>query len=85
MTKFRRLIFLACLTTSGCGRAPSIDVLGSFFPVWMICAIAGVVVAFLLRSLLLRFKVEPHVGPLAIFYPSVVILFSCLLWLMFFR
>ena len=85
MTTLRRSILLACLFTAGCGRAPSIDVLGSFFPVWMICAIAGVVVAFVLRSLLVRLKVEPHVGPLAIFYPSVVILFSCLLWLMFFR
>lgn len=85
MTTLRRCTLLACLTMAGCGRAPSIDVLGSFFPVWMLCAIVGVVVAFVLRSLLVRLKVEPHVGPLAIFYPSVVILFSCLLWLMFFR
>jgi hypothetical protein len=90
MTTFRRSILFACpftigLIMAGCGRAPSIDVLGSFFPVWMLCAIIGVVVAFFLRSLLLRFKVEPHVGPLAIFYPSVVILFSCLIWLVFFR
>jgi hypothetical protein len=85
MTTLRRCTLLACLILAGCGRAPSIDVLGSFFPVWMLCAIVGVVVAFLLRSLLLRFKMEPHVGPLAIFYPSVVLFFSCLLWLVFFR
>lgn len=85
MTTLRRCIFFACFITSSCGRAPSVDVLGSFFPVWMLCAIIGVAVAFLLRSLLVRFNVEPHVGPLAIFYPSIVIFFSCLLWLMFFR
>jgi hypothetical protein len=85
MTTMRRSIVLLSLITTGCGRAPSFDVLGSFFPVWMACVIAAVVAAFLVRALLLRFKVEPHVGPLAIFYPSIVVLFSCLLWLVFFR
>jgi hypothetical protein len=85
MTTIRRSLIFASLITTSCGRAPSVDVLGSFFPVWMLCVIIAVVAAFLVRSLLLRFNVEPHVGPLAIFYPSIVVLFSCLLWLVFFR
>jgi hypothetical protein len=51
----------------------------------MLCVIIAVVAAFVVRALLLRLNVEAHVGPLAIFYPSIVVLFSCLLWLVFFR
>jgi hypothetical protein len=75
----------ACLFITGCARAPAINILGSFFPAWMICLTAGVVLAFVARFILLRYRLETEVGPLALFYPCVVILSTCLLWLIFFR
>ena len=83
----RRAAFVAALNSvlTGCARAPSVDVLGSFFPIWMVCLSAAVVITFLARKLLVRFKLESHVGPVALFYPSLVVLFSCLLWLICFR
>ena len=74
-----------CLLCSGCGQAPAIDVIGSFFPAWMVCLIVSIVLASLLRLLLLRRQLEPAVEPVALFYPCVVILVSCLLWLIFYR
>jgi hypothetical protein len=70
---------------AGCGRAPSIDVLGSFFPVWMVCLTIAVALACVLRIVLVRVQFESELGPIALFYPSVVVLLSCLLWLIFFR
>jgi succinate dehydrogenase hydrophobic anchor subunit len=86
-TKKTSLIFIAasCVFCTGCGQAPSVEVLGSFFPAWMFCLVSGVILAFLVRYLLARCRIESQVGPLAIFYPSVVLLFSALLWLIFFR
>jgi hypothetical protein len=86
-TVHRRAALGAAISSvlTGCAPAPSIDVLGSFFPIWMVCVSVAVVLAFLTRSLLVRGKLEAHVGPVALFYPSLVILFSCLLWLIFFR
>ena len=69
----------------GCSRAPSVDIIGSFFPVWMVCLTAAVILTFGVRYLLLRFKLESEVGPLALFYPSAVILITSLLWLIFYR
>jgi hypothetical protein len=74
-----------CLLCTGCGRAPSVDIIGSFFPVWMVCLAIAVVFTFILRIVLLRYQFEPAIEPVALFYPSVVILVSCLLWLIFFR
>ncbi|WP_158790470.1 YtcA family lipoprotein [Granulicella sp. L60] len=80
---FAMLLSLMALT--GCSHAPSVDILGSFFPVWMLCIALAIVFAFVVRYLLLRFRLEPEVGPLALFYPCVVLFFTSLLWLIFFR
>jgi hypothetical protein len=74
-----------CLLCNGCGRAPAIDVIGSFFPAWMVCLIASIVLASMLRLFLLRRQLEIAIEPVAVFYPCVVILISCLLWLIFYR
>jgi hypothetical protein len=73
------------LPSAGCQRAPSIDVIGSFLPVWMLCLTVAVALSFLVRYFLLRYRMESEVGPLALFYPCVVIFFTCTLWLLFFR
>lgn len=81
-----RFALAACLYgfLTGCSRVPSVDILGSFFPVWMICLTISIFLTFGLRLLLLRLRLESEVGPLALFYPCVVILFTGLLWLIFF-
>jgi hypothetical protein len=88
MTRTKMILVVVpvfCLLCAGCGRAPSVDIIGSFFPVWMICLTLAIVLAFVVRYLLVRYHLESEVGPLALFYPSVVVLFTCVLWLVFFR
>jgi hypothetical protein len=85
MTRRTTLLITACLCCAGCGRAPAFDIIGSFFPAWIACVTIAIVMAFVLRILLLRWKFEQEVGPVALFYPSVVVLLSCSLWLIFFR
>jgi hypothetical protein len=82
----RRIIFAqaVCLFSVGCGRAPAVDIIGSFFPAWMVCLTIAVIFASILRIIILRYRVESEIGPVALFYPSVVILISCVLWLIFF-
>ena len=84
--QLRRWLTLAlAVACAGCQRAPSIDVIGSFLPVWMLCLTLAVALSFLVRYFLLRYHTESEVGPLALFYPCVVIFFTCTLWLVFFR
>ena len=85
-TRFRALATaLFCLVEAGCVRAPSVDVIGSFFPAWMVCVTAAIVGTFIVRAVLVRVRLETEVGPLALFYPSLVVLLSCGLWLIFYR
>ena len=67
---------------SSCSRAPSIEVLGSFFPAWLVCFIVAIVLTALARLALLRLRVKAAL-PLLV-YPSLAALLTFLLWLIFF-
>jgi hypothetical protein len=78
------LVCLAVMGCSSCSKAPSIEVVGTFFPAWMFCIIAALILTGLIRLELLRRGLEKKLSPLVVFYPSVVVAISCLLWLMLF-
>ena len=74
---------LAALILTGCGRAPSFDVLGSFFPAWLACLALGLLLTVAARWLLLRLHIVIALPILT--YPSLTALFTFALWLAFFR
>jgi hypothetical protein len=64
---------------------PYINIIGSFFPSWMLCALIGIVVAVLGRWLFVRAGLDPYVGPRKLVYPSLAILVTLVLWVAVFR
>ena len=48
----RFLLALMGFVLSSCDGAPSRNILGSYFPSWMICALAGIAAAAIGRSIL---------------------------------
>jgi NhaP-type Na+/H+ or K+/H+ antiporter len=76
-------LMLAAFFLTGCGRAPSFDVLGSFFPAWLACLALGLVLTAAARWLLLRLHIAIALPVLT--YPSLTALFSFALWLVLFR
>jgi hypothetical protein len=75
-------LMLVAPLLSSCSRAPSVDVLGSFFPAWLVCFIVAIALTALARLALLRLRVKATL-PLLV-YPSLAALFTFLLWLLFF-
>ena len=76
------LVFAAFLLTN-CGRAPSFDILGSFFPAWLVCLALGLLLTVAARWLLLRLHIVIALPVLT--YPSLTALFTFAMWLGFFR
>jgi hypothetical protein len=64
---------------------PEINIIGSFFPSWMLCAAIGIVAALLARRLFVRVRVDPYVGPRALVYGSLAVFVTLVLWVAFFR
>jgi len=61
---------------------PSVDILGSFFPIWIFCLVAGLLLTLVIRLLLVRARLDAEIGPRVI---SMVALFACSFWLVCFR
>jgi hypothetical protein len=61
------LLVLMCL--AGCNGAPSRNILGSYFPSWMVCALVGIAVAAIARGVLKAVGILPELP-----MPFIVIL-----------
>ena len=69
---------------TGCARSPSFNVLGSYFPGWIACMVASILVTALVRVALNRLQWEQQVPALPLFYFAIALLIACLLWLIAF-
>ncbi len=78
------LLWLSLLACTGCGRAPSIEIIGSFLPSWMFCIAAAVLATGLVRWQMVRRDIEQKIPALVVFYPSVAVAFACSFWLILF-
>src|SRR5882757_3979752 len=86
--KLRMLSASGCLATTlslaGCSRAPSFNLLGSFFPAWILCGVIGILLAVAVRLFFVRIKLEQQLTPLILVYPCLAAFFTFTLWLLFF-
>ena len=74
--------FLPVPLAAACSRAPSVEIVGSFFPAWLVCFIAAIVLTALVRLLAVRFRVKVALPILV--YPALVAFLTFALWLVFF-
>jgi YtcA family len=72
------------LSATGCSRAPSFNILGSFFPAWILCGVIGIALAVAVRILLVRLNFEQELSPLILVYPCLAAFFTFSIWLLFF-
>jgi len=85
MNAFKLLPLVAIIFLTGCRGAPSINLVGSFFPAWMLCVAIGVIGVLLLRRVFVRTEIEPHLGALPLVYFCLWVLLTLGIWLLFFR
>jgi hypothetical protein len=88
MRKALRAIESVAGTFALCGceqRVPSVNVLGAFFPAWMLCILAGITLALLARQLFHALGLNPWIGPPAVVYPALAVGAMCATWIVFFQ
>lgn len=76
------VFFLEVPLLVGCSRAPSVEVLGSFFPAWLVSFIVAIVLTVLVRFLIARLRVK--VALPILMYLGLAAFFTFALWLVFF-
>ena len=74
----------AMLAATGCSRAPSFNILGSFFPAWLLCGLLGIVLTVIVRLIFQRTGFEKELSPLIVVYPCMALFFTFSIWLVFY-
>ena len=73
------------LALAGCRVGPSIDVLGSFFPAWMLAIVIGLVITGVMRQLFIATDLQAYLRPRGLVYACLIILSTLTTWLLFLR
>jgi len=81
----RAHVIATSVALGGCERVPSINVLGAYFPSWMLCILVGVVLTIVSRRVFAAAGLEPRIGLGGLVYPALALLFTLATWLIFFR
>ncbi|ANB72191.1 hypothetical protein AYM40_07305 [Paraburkholderia phytofirmans OLGA172] len=84
MRTFGAAAFAGMLTT-GCSNAPSVNLLGAYFPDWLFCIVVAVLLTVAFRLVLQRLNYERWLGAPAVFYLALVTFLSLAAWLSFFQ
>jgi len=66
-------------------RSPTIDILGSYFPAWMICILSGLALTFVAHWMVQVGKLESYIGPAPLIYSSLMIIFTFATWILFYQ
>jgi hypothetical protein len=79
------VLAMQTLLLAGCRPGPSVDLLGSFFPAWMLALVIGIVLTLLLRQLFILTDLDPYLAPRGLVYVSLAVLVTLATWLFVFR
>lgn len=76
---------VACTLLNACTLAPSVNVLGAYFPGWLFCIVAGVTLTVIVDVIQSKKGLGHWLAPAALTYPVLTTLFSLGTWLIFFE
>jgi hypothetical protein len=83
---------LICISTSllltGCQRdahSPTIDVLGSYFPAWIVCIVIGLGLSLTARQILIGLRLNDFLRPGPLIHFCLAILFILAAWFLLYR
>ena len=66
-------------------RSPTIDILGSYFPAWMICIVSGLTLTLVAHWIAQMCHLKPYLGPAPLVYSCLMIIFTFAIWILFYQ
>jgi hypothetical protein len=69
------------LPLSACTHSPTLDLFGSYFPAWMLCAAVGVLIAVVIWQILAASGVDEYVVAPLLTYSGFALSATLLIWL----
>jgi hypothetical protein len=66
-------------------HSPTVDILGSYFPAWMVCIISGLTLTLIANWIVQVGNLKPYIGPAPLIYSSLMIIFTFATWILFYQ
>ena len=66
-------------------RSPTIDILGSYFPAWMICIVSGLTLTLVSRWVIRAYHLESYASPAPLIYSCLTIIYTFVTWIVFYQ
>ena len=66
-------------------RSPTIDILGSYFPAWMICIVSGLTLTLVSRWIIRAYHLEPYASPAPLIYTCLTLIYTFGTWIIFYH
>jgi amino acid permease len=63
----------------------TVDVLGSYFPAWMVCILSGLALTFVAHWIVQVLNLKPYIGPAPLIYSCLIIIFTFATWILFYQ
>jgi hypothetical protein len=66
-------------------NSPTVDVLGSYFPAWMVCILSGLTLTLVVHWIVQILNLRPYVGPPPLIYLCLMIIFTFATWIVYYQ
>ncbi len=66
-------------------HSPTVDVLGSYFPAWMVCILSGLTLTLITHWIVQFCNLKAYLGPAPLIYSCLMIIFTFATWILFYR
>jgi hypothetical protein len=66
-------------------HSPTVDILGSYFPAWMVCILAGLTLTLIAHWIIQVRNLKPYIGPAPLIYSCLMIIFTFATWILFYQ
>ena len=66
-------------------RSPTIDILGSYFPAWMICIVSGLTLTLVSRWIIRAYHLETYASPTPLIYTCLTLIYTFVTWIIFYQ
>ena len=63
----------------------TVDVLGSYFPAWMVCILSGLTLTLIAHWIVQVRKLKAYLGPLPLIYSCLMIILTFATWILFYQ
>ncbi len=74
------VVFLAVQLFSH--HSPTVDILGSYFPAWMVCIVSGLMLTLIAHWIVQSSNLKSYLGPAPLIYSCLMIIFTFTTWIL---